>query len=144
MGAENTQTKVRFPLAGLVGWTMIPMVGVGALACAIALVRHDVAVLEAEALAIITVLLGTMAGGMLLAQAAPRPRAAWAMLVLVGQGIRMFASLGFGLLAFFIAEPSPFAFWMLFLAASLAVLAGEVAFVLKWIRSADAGPEARS
>lgn len=144
MGAENTQTKVRFPLAGLVGWTVVPMLGVGALACVIALVRRDVAVLEAEALAIITVVLGMMAGGMLLAQASPRPRGAWMLLVLLGQGIRMFASLGFGLVAFFVAQPSPFAFWMLFLAASLAVLAGEVAFVLKWIRSADAGPEARS
>lgn len=136
MGAQNTHAEVRFPLAGLVGWTVVPMVGVGMLACAIALVRGDTAIIEAEALALITVMLGAIAGGLVLAQAGPRSVGAWSSVVLIAQGVRMFASLGLGLVAFFLAQPSPFAFWMLFLAASLAFLAGEVAFVLKWIRSA--------
>jgi len=137
MSVEHTQAEVRFPLAGWALWTGVPAVGVGLLGAAIALVRHEVGVVEAEALAFATVLVGTIVGAMLLAQTSPRIRAAWGGVLLYAQGVRMLISVSIGLGAFFLAHPEPFAFWLFFLAGSMAVLAGEVAFVIKWIRGAD-------
>jgi uncharacterized membrane protein YfcA len=138
MSVENTQTEVRFPLAGWALWTAVPAAGIGVLAGAIALVRHEAGVVEAGALAFAVVLVGTIVGAMLLAQASARVPAAWSGVLLYAQGVRMFVSVSVGLGAFFLAHPEPFAFWLFFLAASMAVLAGEVAFVLKWIRTAEA------
>ncbi len=137
MGVDNTQTEVRFPLAGWVVWTAAPTAGIGVLAGVIALVRHESGVIEAGSLAFATVLVGAIAGAMLLAQSSPRVPASWGGMLLVSQGVRMVLSMFVGLGTFFLAHPDPMAFWLFFLAVSTAVLAGEVAFVLKWIRTAE-------
>ena len=137
MGVENTHTEVRFPLAGWVVWTPLPISGIAVLAGAIALVRHETGLMEAGALALATVLVGAIAGALLLAQTSARIPAAWSGVLLYAQGVRMLVSITVGLAAFFLARPDPMAFWLFFLAVSLAVLAGEVAFVLRWIRTAQ-------
>jgi uncharacterized membrane protein YfcA len=138
MSVESTQAEVGFPLAGWAAWTGAPALGLGILAGAIALVRHEAGVIEAGALAFAVVLVGSIVGAMILAQSSARIPAAWGGVLLYAQGVRMFVSVSVGLGAFFLAHPEPFAFWLFFLAASMAVLAGEVAYVLKWIRTAEA------
>ncbi len=137
MGVESTQAEVGFPLAGWAMWTVAPAVAVGVLACALDLVRPDGGFLEAGVLAFASVFVGAFAGALLLAQSGVRIPGAWGGVLLISQGIRMVVSLFSGLGVFLLARPDALSFWSFFLGVSAAVLAGEVAFVLKWIRTAD-------
>lgn len=145
MRVGSTQGEVRFPLMGLVRWIAAPTLAIAVLAGVIAIVRGEAGLLEAEGLAFACVLVGMVVSMFVLAQSPPRIAGAWAGVLLIAQGGRMLASLGIGMVTFFLAHPDPMAFWLLFLALSLAVLASEVAFVLTWIRAAqtDAAREGR-
>jgi len=105
------------------------------LAGAIALVREDSAAFADGLLAIAVVALASLAGLAVLGHARARPAGAWAGVLLIAQGARMIAALLLGLAAFFAADPDPMVFWMLFLTCALVVLAGEVSFIVRWMRS---------
>ncbi len=141
MGVESTHAEVKFPLMGLVRWIVAPVLSVVLLATVIGFVRGDMQFVQAGALAFVTVFVGLVMGMMILAQSPPRVPGAWAGVLLISQGARMIVSLSLGLVTYVLAEPDPMSFWLLFLAASLVVLGGEVAFVMKWIRTADTKAE---
>ncbi|KAA0216715.1 MAG: hypothetical protein DYG94_13010 [Leptolyngbya sp. PLA3] len=120
---------------GVARWMGAPLFGVGLLAGAVALVRDEPGVLGAGVLALVVVLIASLAGLCVLSTAGERPAGSWGAVLLIAQGVRMIGGLAIALFAFFAARPEPMVFWMIFLAASMAVLAGEVSFVIRWIRS---------
>ncbi len=135
MSMGNPQSGVRLPVWGVARWMGAPMFGVLLLAGAVALVRDEPGVMSAGVLAMVVVLIASLAGLSVLATAGERPAGSWGIVLLIAQGVRMIGGLAIALLAFFAARPEPMVFWMIFLAASMAVLAGEVAYVVRWIRS---------
>lgn len=134
MSMENPQSGARLPVWGVARWMGAPLLGVGLLAGAVALVRDEPGVLSAGVLALVVVLMAGLAGLSVLATSNERPAGSWGVVLLIAQGVRMVGGLAIALLAYFAARPEPMVFWMIFLAASMAVLAGEVSFVIRWIR----------
>lgn len=134
MSIGNPQSGVRLPVWGVARWMGVSMLGMLLLASAVALVRDEPGVMGAGMLAMVVVLIASVAGLSVLATAGHRPAGSWGIVLLIAQGVRMIGGLAIALLAFFAARPEPMVFWMIFLAASMAVLAGEVSYVIRWIR----------
>lgn len=135
MGMERPQSDVRLPVWGLARWVCLPLLAMMLLCGAVTLVRDESGVLADGLLALVVVVFATMAGLAVMAQAGERPAGSWGLVLLIAQGVRMIGGLAIGLLAFFAARPEPMVFWMLLLVGLLAVLTGEVSYMVRWIRS---------
>lgn len=135
MGMKRPQNDVRLPVWELSRFLCVSMIAAGLLSGAVALVRDEPGVLSDGMLALVVVIFATLAGLAVMVQAGPRPAGSWGLVLLIAQGVRMIGGLAIGVLAFFAARPEPMVFWMLFLVGMLAVLTGEVSYMVRWIRA---------
>lgn len=134
MHGGPAHSTIRLPIARLAAATIGSAAAVAALGALAAAAIPDAATLDGLWPGVI-VLATAAAGVLFLALCGPRPAGAWAALTIGGSALRLGLSLAIAVLAYRAIGPERLVFWIVFLAASLAVMAAEVAVVTAALRT---------